>query len=98
MQEAIGELCYLKKNMENVKKEKLLQIMCFQTEVLEILHVASRYGPTILTCCHVNMPEKGRCASRGGESGNEGDTGTARNSGNTFLLQLLANERIMLQL
>jgi hypothetical protein len=32
---AIGELGYLEKIWKNVKREKLLQIMCFQSQVFE---------------------------------------------------------------
>jgi hypothetical protein len=97
--EVIGELLLFGQIPENVKKENLLQIMCFQFQVLEFLPRASRYGGTLFALslvkswlfCHVDITAKGGCVSRVGGSGSEGDTGTTVNSGNTSLFHCSVN-------
>jgi hypothetical protein len=37
------------KTLKNAKEDKLLQIMCFQSKVLEFLPLTSRYGATLFT-------------------------------------------------
>jgi hypothetical protein len=46
---ATGELGYLANYGKNVKREKLLQAMCYQSQVLELLPRTSRYGATLFT-------------------------------------------------
>jgi hypothetical protein len=36
---AMGELCYLIKMRKNIKREKMLQIMSFQSQVLELFYL-----------------------------------------------------------
>jgi hypothetical protein len=66
---AIGELCYLAK-YGKCKREKLLQIMCIQSQMLEFLPRTSRYNATLFILSIVNVTamlpclhdsEKGMC-------------------------------------
>jgi hypothetical protein len=86
--EAIGELLLFGKIRKNTKGEKLLHIMCFQSQVLEFLtwdEPLRRYTLYIVNskklrrCCHVDMTVKGWYVSRAGGS-DCGDTGTAGNT------------------
>jgi hypothetical protein len=85
---AIGELWLFGKIQKNVKKEKFLQVMFFQFQVLEFftysepLRHHTFYIISSKSYDDVDMTVKGGCFSREGRSGNEGDTRSTGNSGN----------------
>jgi hypothetical protein len=73
---------------KNLKREKLLKIMCFQPQLLEFFawdEPLRRYTHYVINskmlrrCCHVDITV-GECLSRVEGSGSEGDTGTIGNT------------------